>query len=168
MRKIILLLLFPIFHTQAQSTPIEKQKQSITTTLNNWHKAAAESQFDTYFNLMTDDAIFIGTDPTENWNLKDFKAFAKPYFDKEKAWNFTPLTRKIYLSPDGKTAWFDELLDTQMKICRGSGTLLLQKGHWKIAHYVLSITIPNENTDEVVNIKSPFETPLIQKLKNDK
>jgi hypothetical protein len=32
------------------------------------HKAAGGAQFDAYFNLMTADAIFIGTDATENWN----------------------------------------------------------------------------------------------------
>lgn len=163
MKKLILLLLIATLHSQAQNT---KEKESITATLNNWHKAAAEAKFDTYFGLMTADAVYIGTDPTENWQLKEFKAFAKPYFDRGKAWNFTPLTRNIYFSADKKTVWFDELLDTQMKICRGSGILLLQNGQWKIAHYVLSISIPNENTDEVVNLKSVFDTALTTKLKH--
>jgi hypothetical protein len=29
---------------------------------------------------MTADAIFIGTDATENWNKMQFQAFAKPFF----------------------------------------------------------------------------------------
>jgi hypothetical protein len=37
-----------------------------------------------------------------------------------KAWNFTVLERHIYFD-QSKKAWFDELLNTQMKICRGSG-----------------------------------------------
>ena len=42
-----------------------------------------------------------------------------------------------------------------MKICRGSGVLVDEgNGKWKIKHYVLSMTIPNDNTDEVVKIKS--------------
>jgi ketosteroid isomerase-like protein len=47
--------------------------------LDNWHKAAGGAQFDAYFNLMTADAIFIGTDATENWNKMQFQAFAKPF-----------------------------------------------------------------------------------------
>jgi hypothetical protein len=117
---------------------------------------------------MTKDAIFIGTDATENWNKKAFKAFAKPYFDKGKAWNFTALERHIYFSNDKKTAWFDELLNTQMKICRGSGVLVLLKGQWKIKHYVLSMTIPNDNTDAVIKIKAPIEDSLITILKENK
>jgi hypothetical protein len=46
----------------------------------------------------------------------------------------------------GKTAWFDELLNTQMKICRGSGVLVKIGQEWKIKQYVLSMTIPNDNS----------------------
>jgi superfamily I DNA/RNA helicase len=84
--------------------------------------------------------------------------------DKGKAWSFVAVERNIYLSDDYKTAWFDELLTTQMKICRGSGVLIQQNGKWKIAHYVLSMTIPNENTNEVVTIKSKFDENLLREL----
>lgn len=140
-------------------------KDLINTNLDNWHKAAAEAKFDTYFALMTNDAIFIGTDPTENWNKEAFKTYSKPHFDKGKAWNFTAIERNIYLSDDKKTAWFDELLDTQMKICRGSGVLKKEKGEWKIAHYVLSIAIPNNNTEQVIQLKAKFDNELTEKLK---
>jgi hypothetical protein len=30
----------------------------INVTLDTWHKAAADANYNTYFNLMTDDAIF--------------------------------------------------------------------------------------------------------------
>ena len=117
---------------------------------------------------MTKDGVFIGTDATENWQLDEFKAYAKPHFDKGKAWSFTALERNIYMGGDGKTAWFDELLDTQMGICRGSGVVLLKNGTWKIAHYVLSIAVPNENVDELVRIKKDFDSKFIEKLKPGK
>lgn len=139
------------------------EKQQINRMLDAWHKAAAEANFDNYFGMMTEDAIFIGTDPSENWGVKAFKAFAKPYFDKGKAWNFKMIERHIYFDSSGKTAWFDELLNTQMKICRGSGVVVKIGKEWKIKHYVLSITIPNDNVDEVVKIIAPIEDVLIQK-----
>jgi hypothetical protein len=111
--------------------------------------------------LFTDDGVFIGTDAEENWTKSEFMEYAKPYFDKGKAWSFTSLKRNIYFSSDGKTAWFDELLNTQMKLCRGSGILIKEKKVWKLKQYVLSMTIPNENTNEVVSIKSAIENPLI-------
>jgi len=159
-------LLFLFFYTSfvfAQNNQLSKT--AINSILNNWHKAAANANFKEYFDVLSDDAIYIGTDATENWNKKAFETFAKPYFDKGKAWSFTALERHIYFSQDGKTAWFDELLNTQMKICRGSGVLVKIKNTWKIKHYVLSMTIPNDNTNEVVKTKAPIEDALIDTFK---
>ena len=139
-------------------------KANINATLNSWHKAAADANYNDYFSLMTDDAVFIGTDATENWDKKAFQAYSKPHFDKGKAWNFTALERHIYFDKAGKTAWFDELLNTQMKICRGSGVLVKIGTEWKIKQYVLSMTIPNENSNEVVKVKSTLEDAMIQTL----
>lgn len=164
MKNMLLLLVF----TFSFSLVNAQEKEQINKVLDAWHKAAAEANFKDYFDAMAEESIFIGTDATENWNKTDFKAFAKPYFDKGKAWNFTALERNIYFSNDKKTAWFDELLDTQMKICRGSGVLVLVNGQWKIKHYVLSMTIPNDNIDEVLKVKAPIEDKLITTLKEKK
>jgi len=145
-------------------TVVGQMKQDIDTTLDQWHLAASNADFDAYFNLMTDDAIFIGTDATENWELNDFKSFSKPYFDRGKAWSFTAIERHIFLNEAKDLAWFDELLSTQMKICRGSGVLKKVNGNWKIAHYVLSIAVPNENVSELVALKQVKDDSLIQKL----
>ena len=141
-------------------------KANIKVTLDSWHKAAADANYNDYFALMADDAVFIGTDATENWDKKAFQAYSKPHFDKGKAWNFTVLERHIYFDKTGKTAWFDELLNTQMKICRGSGVLVKIGAEWKIKQYVLSMTIPNENSNEVIKVKSTLEDAMIQTLKS--
>lgn len=141
-------------------------EKNIKVTLDSWHKAAADANYKDYFALMADDAVFIGTDATENWDKKAFQAYSKPHFDKGKAWNFTVLERHIYFDKTGKTAWFDELLNTQMKICRGSGVLVKIGTEWKIKQYVLSMTIPNENSNEIVKVKSTLDDALIQTLKS--
>jgi len=159
----VTLLLFSSF--ASYTNPENKEQEQITIVLDNWHKAAADANAKLYFGALTDDAVFIGTDATENWNKKEFEAFAKPYFDKGKAWDFKPLERHIYLSKDQKTAWFDELLDTWMKVCRGSGVMVKVGNEWKIQHYVLSMTVPNDNTNEVIKIKASIEDAFVQKLK---
>ncbi|MDI5899605.1 nuclear transport factor 2 family protein [Flavobacterium yafengii] len=167
MKKILAVLI--VITLSGCKTMIENQivsKSNINSTLDAWHKAAAEANYDAYFSLMADDAIFIGTDATENWNKKDFQAYAKPHFDKGKAWSFTALERHIYFDETGKTAWFDELLNTQMKICRGSGVLVKIDKEWKIKHYVLSMTIPNDNSSEVIKIKASLEDAMIKILKS--
>ncbi|WP_320815900.1 nuclear transport factor 2 family protein [Flavobacterium sp.] len=158
------LILITILSVNSYSQKQVELKRQINTVLDNWHEAAAKANFDAYFDTMSDEFIFIGTDATENWNKKDFIAFAKPYFDKGKAWSFTAFERNVYFSKDGKTAWFDELLNTQMKICRGSGILVKEGNSWKIKHYVLSMTVPNENVDEVVKIKAPIEDAFMIQL----
>ena len=139
-------------------------QNNVNAAVTAWHKAASEANYDNYFNLMTDDAIFIGTDANENWNKKAFQIYAKPHFDKGKAWNFKTLERHVYFDKTMQMAWFDELLDTQMKICRGSGILVKENKQWKIKHYVLSMTVPNENSAEVIKIKMAIEDALIKKL----
>ena len=161
MKKIALLFIALAIHNGIMA----QEKEKINNLLDAWHNAASNTDFNTYFGFLTEDAIYIGTDASENWNKIAFQAFAKPYFDTGKAWSFTALERNIYFAKDQETAWFDELLDTQMKICRGSGILVKTDGIWKIKHYVLSMTIPNSNTDEVTKIKATVADKLIEKLK---
>ena len=163
MKKISFIIMLFSGFLSAQNS--ETQKKEITYFLDQWHKAAAEVNFDAYFSAMAEESIYIGTDATENWNKKQFQEFAKPYFDRGKAWSFKAIERNIYYSEDGKLVWFDELLSTQMKICRGSGVLMQENGQWKIKHYVLSMTIPNDTTDEVVKIKAPIEDALLSTYK---
>ncbi|RMB59132.1 hypothetical protein EAX61_08710 [Dokdonia sinensis] len=150
-----------------KSSTVVDPKKSIDTSLEAWHKAAAGADFDAYFGLMTEDAVFLGTDATENWQIQEFKAFSKPYFDKGKAWSFSTLERNIYLDIDGETAWFDEHLDTQMGICRGSGVMKKTGNTWKVQHYVLSIAVPNENVSALTVMKADWDRKQMEKMRND-
>lgn len=141
------------------------QKKNVSKVLDDLNLYASTADFKNYFNLYAEESTFIGTDANEVWNKKEFMEYSKPHFEKGKAWNFTSLKRNITFSDDGKYAWFDELLDTQMKICRGSGVLEKIGNQWKIKQYVLSMTIPNDVNKEIIKIKTPIEEALIQKLK---
>ena len=141
-------------------------QEHLNNLLDSFHLTAAQADFEKYFNYYTPDAIFTGTDANKRWDKKQFMAYAKPYFDRGKAWNFTSLERHIYTDPSNKVAWFDELLKTQMKICRGSGVLINQNGDWKIAQYILTATVPNEIMDSVVKLKTPIEDEVIKKLES--
>lgn len=165
MRTFIFAALAVIYSCSAQQPA--SVKTNINSTLDQWHAAAGQAKFDAYFDMLTSDAIYIGTDATENWTVQEFKAFAKPYFDRGKAWNFTAVQRNIYIINDD-CAYFDELLDTQMKICRGSGVMRKVGKQWKIAHYVLSMTVPNDNSAAVIAIKAPIEDALLTTLKSTK
>ena len=144
---------------------VNSEKEAINTVLNFWHKNATEANFENYFNSMSDKSIFIGTDASENWSLQEFKDFSKPFFDQGKAWDFTALERNIYVYRNGELAWFDELLDTWMGVCRGSGVVIKNEGNWEIEHYVLSLTIPNDNIQDVKAINKEKDSIFLNRLK---
>jgi ketosteroid isomerase-like protein len=122
----------------------------ITKVLDAWHLAAAKAEETAYFSHLSEDSIFLGTDATERWDKPAFQKFAHPHFAKGKAWSFSASRRAIMLSKDGHLAWFDEDLKTQnLGPARGSGVLRLESGTWKIVHYNLTITIPNEKFADV-------------------
>lgn len=164
MKRLLLLISLALLASCGSQKTINSD--SIGRTIDDWHRAASEANFDNYFNLMTSDAVFIGTDATENWQLAAFKSFSKPYFEKGKAWSFTSLERNIYNS--NGVIYFDELLDTQMGICRGSGVLKKEDGVYKIAHYVLSIAVPNDKVSSLTEMKKQWDEDYIQQLKKSK
>jgi hypothetical protein len=171
MKKLILLtsalsIAATLYLNQPTAINTKDETAAINTLLNDWHAAAGKADYKAYFDNISADAHYIGTDATENWTTKAFAAFAKPHFDKGKAWNFKALERHVFFDKDGKTAWFDELLDTQMKICRGSGVLEKEGKTWKIKHYVLSMTVPNDVSKEVIPLKATYEDALIEKLRS--
>lgn len=118
--------------------------KEIDTLLTKWHKAASVSDAKIYFGYLSEDAIFLGTDAKERWSKTEFKKWAAPWFKKESAWNIYATKRNIYLSEDKSYAWFDEVLVAGFGPARGSGILIKTKDGWKIKHYNLAMTIPNE------------------------
>lgn len=127
--------------------------KAIAEVLDDWHAAAARADEERYFGLLTEDAVFLGTDATERWDKKAFLAYAHPHFFNGKAWNFHSTRRSIVLAPGGRSAWFDEDLGTEkLGPARGSGALVKQEDGWRIALYNLSIPIPNDRFDAVRKI----------------
>jgi len=129
----------------------EDQKAVINKSMDIWHELAANADKQ-FFDFMTADAIYIGTDATERWTKTEFMKFAIPYFDKGKAWSFKAIERNIYLSTDEKTGWFEELLDTWMGQCRASGVLEFTSNGWQLSHYQLSVTVPNDKIKAFIQL----------------
>ncbi len=159
MRTIQLLLLSVfILNACSKKAPPETTNpdpQQVHAVLDDWHAAAAEGDFERYFNhFENDSSIFMGTDATERWTVAEFKPWSKPHFEDDGvAWSFTPTFRKVYFSDEGATAWFDEELDTpNLGPSRGTGVLVKNANGWKIAHYSLTIPLPNAIVDDVVQM----------------
>jgi ketosteroid isomerase-like protein len=132
------------------SNPAASAEGAVGAVLDDWHAAAAVADEARYFAHFAPDAVFLGTDATERWTVEEFRRYAHPYFAKGTAWSFKAVERHVSFSPDRSVAWFDERLDTpNLGPARGSGILLNAGGAWKIAHYDLSVPIPNPLMKEI-------------------
>lgn len=132
------------------------QDKEVHKFLDAWHAAAAKADAKTFFGSMAENSVYIGTDASERWAKPAFESFAKPYFDKGKAWDFKPYDRDLHVTSDGDYVWFSELLTTWMGTCRGSGILRKTKEGWKIEQYHLSVTVPNEIIKDFVSLVDSF------------
>ena len=135
--------------TGCDTTTTDDAVADLDSMINRWHRAAATADEEVFFGTMTPQGIYIGTDATEHWTRDTFARWAAEYFQRDAAWDFKPYDRHVFLADDGEHAWWDELLETWMGPCRGSGVAVRdEQGRWKIAHYHLSVTVPNEKINE--------------------
>ena len=132
-----------MFHLNA-----DDENERINVLLDGLHQDAHEGNFENYFNRYSFDAVFLGTDKTERWTIKEFKAYAKPAFLDGHGWTYKVVERN--LEGEGNTLWFDEILfNEKLGHCRGTGVVKLINGEWKIAHYALTMLIPNSIAEEI-------------------
>ncbi|WP_233998983.1 nuclear transport factor 2 family protein [Microbulbifer pacificus] len=126
----------------------ETALKDVRGTLDSFHNAAADANFEAYFDLFSKEGVFIGTDAGERWTVDAFREFVKPYFSQGKGWTYVPRDRTVVIH--GDVAWFDELLDNPVYgECRGSGVLVKENGEWKIAQYNLHFPIPNDLAKQI-------------------
>lgn len=153
---VLLLVSIPI-SLRAQNSA---QMKAINSTLDQLHVSASKADGPRYFRLFTDDAVYIGTDAAERWTIKEFRAFAEPYFARGTGWTYKPRSRHVTVAdiPCHCIAWFDELLDSESYgTSRGTGVLVLKNGMWKISQYALTFPIPNDLAKGMTNEIKAFE-----------
>lgn len=115
----------------------------IGQVLDALHERAAAADFDGYFSLYHEDAVFLGTDRAEYWTLAELKRYARPHFEAGNGWTYQPQERFIHSS--GDTAWFEERLQHERYgETRGTGVLLRTDEGWRVVQYNLTLPIPNE------------------------
>ena len=148
----VLLLLQVVFLFVACNSIKGDEEIKVNNLLDEWHKAASNADFDEFFGKMHEDAIYLGTQADERWSKNEFIDFAKPFFDKGRAWSFKPFNRTLYKSNDANLYWFEESLKTWMGVCRGSGVFLKNYDEWKIIHYNLSVTISNDLVNDFIDV----------------
>ena len=141
MRVLILLLIWV-------SQAVIASEAEVHQLLDRFHASAAGADFDAYFAAFADDGYFLGTDASERWSVSEFKEYAAPAFAAGRGWTYTLVHRNVASRAD--VYWFDEVLfNTKLGKCRGTGVVVNTPAGLKIAHYSLSMLVPNEIADDV-------------------
>lgn len=133
----------------------EQLREEANRVIDDWHTAAARGDRDGYLGSMAPDARFLGTDSTERWDLEQFTSYVNEHFEPGSGWTFLPAERVLQLSASGNSAWFDERLASESYgELRGTGVLERVGGAWKVAHYSMTFTVPNDVAADVVDAVS--------------
>ncbi len=122
----------------------------IDAVLDDWHHAASVADEERYMGHFTTQARFLGTDADERWSRVEFHGYVHSYFSQGIGWTYVAADRQVSFSPDGRVAWFDELLESEgYGELRGTGVLLRVRGQWRISQYSMAFTVPNDIAKEV-------------------
>ena len=133
---------------------IGSELEAINRVLDSYHEAASQADWDTYFDLMSEDGVFLGTDATERWPKEVFREYAVG----RNGWTYIPEDRHVNLTPDGNSAWFDEILYSEAYgTSRGTGVLIKTSDGWKVSQYHLTFPVPNELAREITDSLKSFE-----------
>ncbi len=140
-------------HPMRTSLDRDASEFGVKMVLSAWHLAASQGLYELYFDSMTDDAVFLGTDASERWTKVEFMGYAREPFSDGHGWTYVSRGPAVAFSDDGQTAWIDEVLDHEKYgVLRGTGVLMKDGDDWKIAHYSLTFLVPNEIAGEVVEL----------------
>jgi len=125
----------------------EKDSQAVSALLNQLHESAAAADWTTYFSLYHPQAVFIGTDASERWNMVEFERYAKP----TKGWHYDVKLRHL-LQIDDTIVFDEQLYSSSYGVSRGTGALVQTLDGWKIAQYHLSFPIPNDKAKRITSL----------------
>ncbi|MDP6414629.1 MAG: nuclear transport factor 2 family protein [Gammaproteobacteria bacterium] len=154
MRKICVIIMLLVSPSCFGQSPAQATA-AIGDVLDAYHAAAAAADWNTYFDLMSENGVFLGTDADERWTKPEFRAYA----GNRSGWLYRPVRRNINITPDGMSAWFDEILDSaSYGTSRGTGVLIRTDDGWKISQYHLTLPIPNELAGKLTDEIKAFES----------
>lgn len=147
--------------SEAPTSPTQSElREEANRVVDDWHLAASDADRDRYLGHFAPDAVFLGTDPDERWDISSFTAYVDTYFAPPyQGWTFEPSDRHVVLGLNSEIAWFDEKLSSKKYgRLRGTGVLRRVGDSWKISHYSMTLAVPNGAMEAVREAIVSFET----------
>ena len=152
---VLSLLFWVSLVTAANAVAAVDDEVDVGVVLDALHEQASAANYEGYFALYHDSAVFMGTDREEYWPLTEFKSYTKARFANGTGWTYHASERFIHVV--GDAAWFEERLQHERYgETRGTGVLLRTQSGWKIVQYNLTLPIPNDLFDHMATEIAEF------------
>lgn len=128
-------------------------KDELSLIIRDWYYSASEAQAEAFleFFLDSDNTVYIGSDPQEQWyGISEIKANFQDNFKKYGKW--TIMSKNLVVHQVGDAAYFTDEVEFSARYGgsslaedgRMSGVLVKKDGKWKIALAHFSFGIPND------------------------
>ncbi len=135
-------------------TDIDTSKKSITKVADKYLNAWNTKNTNAIAELVTDDGMFFGTDPSELLDKTGLLAMCTQLFsDKTTNYNYNIISRKIKLATDGNSALIIEYIDmddwTPLLKMRQTYQIVKTTNDWKIDFIAWGFIAKNEEVEKL-------------------
>ena len=133
----------------SSDTSVSFPRSSIIKVLDSMHQGFRTKNFKLMESFLTEDGLYLGTDPSEVWSKKQLSQ----YFDKSnrasKDLNYNILSRTILLGKNSTTAlcveqYYLSTMSDKMMV-RSISKVVKRDERWKIAFYSWNFIPKNED-----------------------
>ena len=153
------------------SSAQEDVGQAAGASLDALHASAGRADGPAYFERLTPDLVWIGSDVSERWPRDSYIAYANFHFEQNRGWTYSARARQVWVASDpcDCLAWADEVLDSE---AYGTtvGNVLMRRdddGEWRVWRYAMTYPIPNDlargMTDEI-KVWEATQPPILPRV----
>ena len=131
---------------EVAEVPEPEAAVDVRAVLDDFHRAAAQTDVERAFEHLAGDAVFFGLDTADRFTTAELRE----RFAEVAPWLGDAYERHVLVSAGGELAWFDERLETrELGELRASGVLRRANhssdaGPWRIVQYQVGMHLPVE------------------------
>ena len=127
----------------SSDTTVSHPKREIAAVLDSMHEGFQKKDFKELENCLTEDGLYLGTDPSQTWSKKQLTEYYDSHVDDSAIVSYNLVSRNILLSRNNNSAiaieqFFSGRISEKVMI-RGVARLIYRDNEWKINFYSWSM-----------------------------
>ena len=144
----------------SSDTTVSHPKREIAAVLDTMHEGFQKKDFKQLESCLTDDGLYLGTDPSQVWSKKQLTEYYDSNGADSGTVTYNLISRNILLSRNNNSAIAIEQFFSGGKsekiMLRGVARLIYRNDEWKINFYSWSMIPRNQDMNK---INKALETP---------